>query len=158
MAKKDTPAGEVKRVGKFGIVGIINTVIDIGLYNVLSSKSIGLSLIGANIISTTAAMIFSFFANQRYVFQAQGKSVLRQALVFFPVTAVGLYVIQNGVIYFLTKTWTAPLDLGLSLAHAIGVSHILSDEFLFKNGAKAAATILSLCWNYIMYKKVVFRQ
>ncbi|HSX47984.1 MAG TPA: GtrA family protein [Candidatus Nanoarchaeia archaeon] len=155
---KNSPAGEVKRVGKFGIVGVINTVIDLGLYNILSGTSVGLSLIGANIISTTVAMIFSFFANQRYVFEAEGKSIWRQAIVFFPVTAIGLYVIQNGVIYFLTKSWTGPLDLGISIAHAIGVSHFLSDGFLFKNGAKAAATILSLCWNYIMYKKVVFRR
>jgi putative flippase GtrA len=152
-----SPASEVQRVGKFGLVGIVNTLIDLTLYNILSGP-IGLPLIAANLCSTTVAMLFSFFANQRWVFGSKQRSTLAQAAVFFLITGFGLYGLQNGVIYLLTKLWTGPVDLGLAVAHAIGIGKVLSDGFLTKNGVKAAAIIVSLTWNYIMYKKVVFKK
>lgn len=152
-----TNTGEIKRVGKFGAVGIINTLIDLTFYNILSSSIIGLSLIGANLISTTIAMVFSFFANQRLVFNANQRGLLRQALIFFPVTAFGLYVLQSGVIKLFTEVWLAPLELAVLIVHFVGLSALFSDDFIIKNGAKAAATLVSLTWNYLMYKKVVFK-
>lgn len=154
---KPSHTNEIKRVGKFGAVGLINTAIDLVLYNLLSSSAVGLSLIGANLISTTAAMIFSFFANQRFVFKPVHQSLGRQALTFFPITAFGLYVLQTGVIKLLTAYWTSPLHLVIIIVHAIGLSAIFKDDFVVKNGAKAAAILVSLTWNYIMYKKVVFK-
>jgi hypothetical protein len=54
----------------------------------------------------------------------------------------------------LTELWLWPLSVTVSIAHSLGItSH---DAFIIKNGAKAAATIVSMTWNYIMYKKVVF--
>ncbi len=145
---------EVKRVGKFGVVGIANTLIDFGLYNLLTS--LGLSYVAANLPSTTVAMIFSYFANQRYVFKSEERS-LYQAGLFFVVTAFGLWVIQNGVIYLLTQVWTGPLNLAVNVVHSIGLGGLFSNDFVIKNGAKVVATIASLTWNYLMYKKVVFK-
>jgi len=147
---------EAKRVGKFGIVGVINTLIDFAVYNGLHFW-FGFGLVVANIISTTLAMIFSFYANKNHVFeQPQTGSWAKQGLVFFLVTAFGLYVLQNGTIVLLTSVWTAPLDLVVRLVHVVGLYPTLSDRFVINNGAKAVATAVSLTWNYIMYKKVVF--
>ncbi len=144
---------EITRVGKFGLVGILNTLIDFVIYNVLSSK-VGLSLVQSNVISTSVAMLFSFAANRQVVFRKKPGSLFKEALMFFLVTAFGLYIIQTGTIKLLTEVWLAPIALGLTIAHAAGV--VGHDQFLAKNGAKAIATVLSLTWNYIMYKKVVF--
>ncbi|MDF2460859.1 MAG: rane protein of unknown function [Candidatus Saccharibacteria bacterium] len=144
---------DIKRAGKFGAVGVFNTVLDFALYNLLST--LGLTLIQANIISTTIAMMFSFMANKKLVFKKHDGHMGKQAVAFLAITAFGLYVLQNGAIHILTEVWTLPIDIGLAIAHSLGITG--HDEFLIKNGAKAAATLLSLSWNYVMYKKVVFR-
>lgn len=145
---------DIVRAGKFGLVGALNTLIDFLLYNLLSSL-LKLTLVQSNIISTTIAMIFSFTANKKLVFQSHG-SIVRQSVLFFAITAFGLYILQTGTIKFLTDIWFGPLAVGLAIAHAIGLQG--HDQFLIKNGAKAAGTVVSLAWNYIMYKKVVFPQ
>jgi putative flippase GtrA len=144
---------EIARISKFSIVGIFNTLIDFVIYNVLSSKA-GLSLVQSNIISTSVAMVFSFAANRRMVFKQHNGTFAKQAILFFVITAFGLYVIQTSTIKLLTDVWLTPIALGLAAAHAIGI--VGHDQFLTKNGAKAIGTALSLTWNYIMYKKVVF--
>ncbi|GAC1600400.1 MAG: hypothetical protein NVS3B29_00820 [Candidatus Saccharimonadales bacterium] len=140
------------RAGKFGIVGGLNTLIDFMLYNALSGF-LKLTLVQSNIISTTVAMLFSFAANKKLVFRSQG-AVIRQGVLFFGVTAFGLYVLQTGTIKLLTEVWLGPVAVGLAAAHLIGING--HDQFLIKNGAKALGTVVSLTWNYIMYKKVVF--
>ena len=149
------PASEVKRIGKFGVVGIINTVIDFTIYNLLSSKT-ALTLIQSNFISTTCAMTFSFFANRSVVFESRKGNPLKEALIFFTVTAFGLYVIQNGVIHFLTVDWTGPVHLATNIVHAIGLGGKLSYSFVIKNSAKAIGIVFSLTWNYLTYCKWVF--
>jgi putative flippase GtrA len=147
---------EVKRVGKFGLVGIINTLIDFVIYNVLFGI-LGLDVRIANIISTTCAMIFSFTANKQLVFGRGSGSLVKQAVVFYAVTAFGLYVLQTGTIHILTDIWTTPLHVAVSIIHGLGFGEVFSDTFIINNGAKAVGTVLSLTWNYMMYKKVVFR-
>jgi putative flippase GtrA len=151
--KTPASANELKRVGKFGVVGVINTIIDFGLYNVLSSKA-SLSLVQSNIISTTIAMVFSFFANRHVVFSQNSNSFRRQAVAFFLVTAFGIYVLQTGAIQILTHDWLWPVHASVSLAIAIGITG--HNALIAKNAAKIIGTIISLTWNYIMYKRVVF--
>jgi putative flippase GtrA len=146
----------VKQVGKFGIVGMVNTALDFLLYNVLHF-AFGLGLIQANIISTTVAMICSFFMNKRLVFRHQHKIAVRQAIIFFATTAFGLYVLQTGVIALLTAIWPQPLEVMVAAVHLSGLHQLLSDTFVINNGAKAAATVVSMAWNFIIYKKVVFK-
>ncbi len=145
------------QIGKFGLVGILNTLIDFAIFNFLSSKRVGLSKIRANLVSTTVAMIFSFFANQRFVFQSQGGNFWQQAISFYLVTAFGLYVLQNVVIWLVTKKMAWLQSLILSVAGLFGLRKRLSDDFIIKNCAKLAATVVSLTWNFVMFKKVVFK-
>lgn len=154
MASNQT---QIKQVGKFGLVGIINTLLDFGLYNLFTSSLVGFSLYQGNIFSTTIAMAFSFFANKRLVFKQEGGNLLKQAVVFVAVTGFGLWVLQNGVIKLLVDVWPAPLNLAYSIVGALGLDQIFSRDFVTKNGAKAFATLVSLTWNYLLYKKVVFK-
>ncbi len=142
------------RAAKFGVIGGLNTALDFVLYNVLSSF-FRLTLVQYNIICTPAARRFSCAANKKLVFKSKG-AVMRQGVLFFIITAFGLYVLQTGTIKLLTDIWLAPIALGLAAAHTIGIHG--HDQFLIKNGAKALGTVVSLSWNYVMYKKVVFPQ
>lgn len=143
------------QVGKFGIVGILNTAIDFLIFNILSSKRVGMSKIKANVISATCAMTFSFFANRQAVFRAGDGDPIEQAIIFFAVTAFGLYVLQNIVLYFLLRRWSWPKALVVRLLSRFKIKK-LSTDFVLKNGAKVAATGVSLVWNFLLYKFVVF--
>lgn len=154
--KKSEP--EVARVGKFAGVGVLNTLIDFAILNVLTSSVFGLALITANIISTSIAMAFSFFANKRVVFKEEHGNPVTQALLFIAVTGFGLWVLQSGIIYILTVAWVSPLKLAYAIVKAIGLGGVFSEAFVIKNGAKVFATLVSLTWNYIAYKKVVFKK
>ncbi len=156
LMAKTAVSSEVKRVGKFGVVGIINTLIDFAIYNLLSSRT-ALTLVQANIVSTSVAMVFSFFANKSLVFKNRKGNLAIQVLSFFIVTAFGLYILQTGVIKLLTEVWLGPVNLAVAIVHLVGLSKIFSDSFVIKNSAKVAATVVSLVWNYLLYKRVVFK-
>lgn len=145
------------KIAKFGLVGVINTLIDFSIYNLLTGKRFKFSRVKANLVSTTIAMLFSFFANQRFVFKAQGGSFWMQAITFYLVTAFGLYVLQNLVIYTLTSKWKLIPNIAIVVVHAVGLKRKLSDEFVSRNTAKLAATAVSLVWNFILFQYVVFR-
>jgi putative flippase GtrA len=148
-----TSRNELRRVGKFGVVGLLNTVIDFTLYNILSSTTF-LTLVESNIISTSVAMVFSFFANRHVVFRAKQGSIKQQTVRFLLVTGFGIYVLQNGTIALLTQVWPGPMNDLVHLAITAGFHG--HNAFIIKNGAKIVATLVSLIWNYIMYKRLVF--
>jgi len=144
---------ELRRVGKFGVVGVLNTVIDFTLYNILSSTTF-LGLVGSNIVSTTVAMVFSFFANRNVVFKAKQGSIKKQTVRFLLVTGFGIYILQNGTIAILTQIWPAPIHAVVQYANSMGLHD--HNAVITKNAAKLVATVVSLIWNYIMYKRLVF--
>ncbi|MFI5240204.1 MAG: GtrA family protein [Candidatus Saccharimonadia bacterium] len=144
-------------LAKFVSVGAINTAIDFFIYNVLTTKTFHLGRISANFISTTIAMIFSFFANKHLVFGSNGGNLWVQIIGFYLVTAFGVYVLQNIVIYLLSSRYKQPAAIVNKLSKYLHLDHYLSTDFVSKNTAKLAATVVSLSWNFILYKKVVFR-
>ena len=127
-----------RQVGRFGLVGAINTALDIGILFVL--KSLGVPVGYANIISTSIAFCFSFFANKRYTFNGREGNVVRQMTLFIVVTLFGLWVLQTIVIQLTLPLWGT----------------LFSNGQLALLAAKLAATVVSLSWNYILYEKLVF--
>lgn len=126
---------------RFIAVGVCNTVIDFSL--LFGLKALGLPAIPSNIISTSAAFTFSFFANKNYTFKkAKTDNVKRQLLLFIIVTLFGLWVIQTIVIFMVTSL----------------LSGLLTNQGLILFIAKILATISSLVWNYTLYSRVVFKE
>ncbi|MEC3980191.1 GtrA family protein [Amycolatopsis sp. H20-H5] len=119
---------------RFGIVGIANTLVDALGYALLFSA--GVPLFVANFISTSAGMLLSFTLNRNFTFRSREGSVRKQILLFFAVTAFGLWVVQALVIFAVTKAFP-------------GV-HVLVPKF--------AGIAVGLVWNYLLYNKIVFRQ
>lgn len=121
---------------RFGIVGVANTAIDFGI--LFSLVALGLPAIVSNFISTSVALVFSFFANKKFTFRHSNKTSARHFATFLVITLFGLWVIQPIII------------LGVqSFVHGFSKSLIL---FI----GKLLATIASLIWNYLMYRKFVF--
>lgn len=125
---------------RFGAVGVINTLIDMGLLFTL--KTLGLPTIPANMISTTTAFCFSFFANKKYTFHTTKTNVRREIILFVIITLFGLWVIQTIVIQIVT-----------SLLEPTSLSN---DLILL--AAKTTAILASLIWNYTLYSRVVFKE
>ncbi len=123
---------------RFIVVGVSNTVLDFTLMNLLSLA--GLNLIIANTISTGIAMIYSFLMNKKWTFRNAGQDYLRQVILFFIFTAIGIWVIQNGLII---------------LAQHYLPRFGLPDQ-AFNNLAKLVASVFSLTWNYLTYNRFVF--
>jgi len=120
---------------RFSLVGATNTLIDFSILFLLFSY--GLSPLLSNLISTSCALSFSFFANKKYTFQDHNSNQTRQILIFLVVTLIGLWIIQPVII------WSIQLLFG--------------SNYLSLLVAKLTATIASLVWNYLMYRKYVFK-
>lgn len=155
---------EAKRVGRFGIIGILNTLVDYSLFIGFTKVfSIPLESVWmAKLPSGAVAMVFSFIMNRTWVFKSKSQNVAKQAAEFFPVTMVGVFVIQTGLV----QLFSSRLPFFGKLAYTIGESlkivslapEILTEAFVIKTVAFGIATLASLTWNYMMYKYVVFRK
>ena len=128
------------QIGRFAIVGTINTIIDFGLLFLLTF--LGLPKLTANTISTGTAFVFSFFANKKYTFKSTSKNIKYEMVSFVIVTLFGLWVLQNGTIWLIT-----PL-----------IKSFITNERISLFVAKLFATAISLVWNYCLYDKVVFKK
>jgi mannosyltransferase len=126
------------RVVRFGIVGVINTVVDFSIFNTLVII-LGWPIIPSNIIAATTAMIVSFFLNKKTVFRSQQGSSI-QIVLFFVFTLTGIWIVQNGVIS-LVYPLLGSLPVALKL-----------------NLVKVLAVIIGLLWNYASYSTVVFNE
>jgi putative flippase GtrA len=133
-----SPAERARQPLRFVVVGVANTALDIGLF--MGLIALGVPVIPANMVSTAAALLFSFLVNRSYTFRA-GPGVAGQAARFIVVTLIALWVLQPAVIW-LASTWLDPL---LPRAGALLV-------------AKLLATVVSLVWNYVLYSTFVFRR
>lgn len=145
MITKPSPSFIRKSIG-FGGVGVLNTIIDYAIFNLLLI-GFGFKPFFANLISTFIALSFSYFMNKRFVFRHEGKFDIKSAMLFFSFTAFGLWIIQG---------------LGLSLIIHFTQSHMptlyANHEFLVVNGAKLIASTGSIIWNFTTYNKIVFKQ
>lgn len=125
---------------RFGIVGVANTSIDFVILFAL--VALGLPTIASNFVSTSVALIFSFFANKKFTFKHEGKNTNRQIILFFAITLFGLWIIQPVIIE------------GVKLL----VSSWFTNKYLVLLIGKLFATVASLIWNYLLYRKFVFKQ
>lgn len=135
----------VHKIARFGFVGLLNTVIDYAVFNIIVF-GFGVRPFVANFFSTSIALTFSYFMNKRYVFKHAGKFDVKSATLFFGFTAFGLWIIQ-GVGLSLIVHWTQTNLPELYAEH----------EFLVVNGAKLLASICSIAWNFTTYNSIVFK-
>ena len=125
---------------RFVIVGGANTALDFLV--LFFFVNIGIDKIVANYISTSVALVFSFFANKSFTFKNTDKNAKKQFLLFLAVTLAGLWILQPIIIW--------------------GISPILAphipNEAILLFVAKLIATVASLIWNYLLYSRLVFKK
>lgn len=145
------------RVIRFAAVGMVNTLVDFIVLNILVF-SVGLNKLPANMISVSVAITVSYLLNHSVVFRqvGEGRDHKRRIVLFIVITLTGAFIIQNLVIYLFAHVITFPAHILQSLTDALGLN--LSVAFVTLNTAKLAATICTMVWNYLLYRKYVFTQ
>ncbi len=119
-----------RTVVRFLAVGVCNTVIDLALFWVFHAP---LGLVVANVVSTSAGMVFSFLVNGRHTFGAT-RGTLRQAVLFVAANVATLWVLQPLLIQAVHDVLTVPLM-----------------------AAKVVALGGSVVANFLLYRYVVWR-
>lgn len=125
---------------RFAIVGGANTTIDFGILFLLTF--LGVPRLVANLVSTSIAFCFSFFANKKYTFRSSSQNLKREMILFIAVTLVGLWGVQTVVIQLVETV--------------LAGSGLPEGAILFI--AKILATLASLVWNYTLYSRIVFKK
>ncbi|WP_194192042.1 GtrA family protein [Clostridium chrysemydis] len=90
MEKGSTKVEESKKVAKFAIVGVLNTLISWVLFIVLNW--LGVYYLAANIIANSIAVVHSYLWNSIWVFKYKGsaKAKLKASIKFILLNVVGI--------------------------------------------------------------------
>lgn len=82
-----------REVAKFGVVGGLGWVIDNGIYIILHTSLMNGSTLKARVVSSSIAILFSWFANRYWTFRhRRGDRVWREFLVFIFVSLIGMAI------------------------------------------------------------------
>lgn len=112
---------------KFGVVGVIATVIDFGIMNLLH-YGLGLNILIANTSGFIISLIFNYLASMKYVFAHKEGMSRREFIIFVVLSVIGL-VLNDGIVL--------ALNAGLGLE---------------ANIAKICATALVMVYNFVTRK------
>ena len=107
----------VRQFIKFGLVGASSTIIDWGIYLVLT-RFLGIYYIMAKILSFSIAVINSYIWNRRWTFRSNNPQKLREFIKFLIIAFVG--VVLNSMIMYIVVDFVHLSDLyGLVFASGI---------------------------------------
>ena len=118
----------LSQLAKFGMVGIVATIIDFGIMNLLHHGA-HLDILFANTAGFVVSLIFNYVASMKFVFEHKdGMSRRREFIIFVVLSVIGL-ILNDGIVLALNK--------GLSIE---------------ANVAKIAATALVMIYNFVTRK------
>lgn len=121
------------QIAGFGIVGIIATVIDFGVMNLLH-YGCGLSILVSNTAGFVVSVVFNYAASMKYVFNHRDDMSKRREFAIFVILSVVGLLLNDGIVLALNR--------GLALE---------------ANIAKICATALVMVYNFISRKLLLDR-
>ncbi len=118
----------IAQIMKFGAVGVVATIIDFAVMNILY-YGLGLDILVANTSGFVVSLIFNYLASMKYVFaHKEGMSRKREFVIFVVLSVIGL-ALNDGIV--------------LALKSGIGLE---------ANIAKVCATALVMVYNFVTRK------
>lgn len=137
----------LKTIIRFGIVGVINSIIDYCIFEILVAvlhvhSSSGLFI--CTLISGGLAVINSYFWNKRWTFKDKNKDYVQQFIRFALLNAVSLTINATAVIIL----------NGIFPANFMIHGHAVKSLYL----TKALAILITMVFNFITYRAFVFKQ
>jgi putative flippase GtrA len=133
----------VREVLKFGMVGGVAFVVDVGLFNLLvhtgDNPVLGDRPVTGAVLSTGVAIVVAWVGNRYWTFRHRRRSaVAREVLLFFAINLVGLGI--------------AASCLAVS-RYVLGLDSQLADN-VAKNGV---GLVLGMVFRFVCYRYIVFR-
>ncbi len=127
-----------REVAAFGIVGLINFGVDVGLFNLLRHTAFDDKPLTAKVLSTSVAATSSYFMNRHWTWRDRNRSGLSRELpLFLLLSAIGLGI-STGC---------------LAISHyALGFTSVLADNV----SANGVGLVLGMLWRFWSFKKWVF--
>ena len=121
----------MKRIVRFGVVGILNSGIDLGLFDLLHGR-FHLIIILANAISYLTALTNSFFFNKVWTFSSArtGRRVMHDYLLFFVGNFIG-WMISTSVVYLLSVVVSAGIAKVISILLVFPWNYWFSERFVY---------------------------
>lgn len=128
-----------RELAKFGVIGVINIVIDLGLYNVLIDGPMPTKVTAAKIVSGTVATLFAWVGNRYWTFRhRRNRPVHHEVVLFFGVNGIALAV---SVLWVAFAHYVLGLEgkfwLNFNAMFGIGLGTIIRfwayKQFVFKN-------------------------
>jgi len=107
----------VRQFVKFGIVGASSTIIDWGIYLILT-RFFNLLYLMAKILSFSVAVFNSYHWNRRWTFRSDDPQKLRQFIKFLIISIVGV-VLNASIMYLAVEHFQWPDIYGLVFATGI---------------------------------------
>lgn len=134
------------QLSKFGLIGISNTVIDLGIYNLfifMSDVSSGYLIAVFKSFSVLIAIINSYVWNKFWSFEKKEVSNMGEEFSQFLLVSLTGLLLNVGITAFVVNLIGAPGDIS---------------EKVWANVGGLAASILVLTWNFVGYKFFVFKK
>ncbi len=120
---------EAERFVKFGMVGVLGTVVDFGVLNLLILGT-GMAKAVANTCSFTVAALSNFVWNRLWTFPESRERPLGHQLTQFLAVSVGGYAINQALFLSLDRWVFAPWGtLGYNVAKAMAIVVVLFWNF-----------------------------
>lgn len=148
---------DLRKFIKFGLIGVLNTLVDFGVFYVMDRWVIGqgptLVLLGttvsaglyiSNAVAYVAANVHSFIWNKLWTFQKRDRVTRGEAARYLATSAGYLLISSLGLAVF-TRVLSAPFLAGAVPADLVNVL------------AKLPTACITIFYNYLMNKFWVFK-
>jgi putative flippase GtrA len=110
----------VHEVAKFGVVGAVGFVVQLGVQNTLYS-GVGLGPLTSLVIAYIVATVVTFVGNRHWAFRhRKGKGLGQEGLLFILLNTVGIFI-QVGVVAFVHYGLDMTDKLSYNLATIVGI-------------------------------------
>jgi len=135
----------IYQIVRFAEVGVLNTFIDFGILNLLiwlTGITGGLAIAPLNAISFLVACTNSYFWNKFWTFEKEGTVTRKEFTQFLVISGIGI---------------------GINTGIVVAGTSLISPLLGFSPGAwanliKVLATAVSMIWNFLGYKFIVFKK
>lgn len=134
------------QASKFVLVGILNTLIDLGVLNLLilaTGIASGLGYSAFKGISFAVAVINSYFWNKFWTFKSAGTGKAGKEFLQFLVVSTVAFFINVGIASFVVNVIGPQFGTGAKMWANVGA---------------IAATFCAMFWNFMGYKFIVFKK
>ncbi|MEV7674321.1 GtrA family protein [Streptomyces sp. NPDC000963] len=112
-----------REVAKFGAVGAVGVLVDLGVFNLVRHFS-DLPVVRASVVATVVAIAFNYIGFRYFTYRDRDKSSRTKEMSLFLVFSLIGLVIQNGLLYAATYGfgWDGPLASNFFKFFGIGVA------------------------------------